>query len=62
MYQQKKHSAALHNSNAHLYRCEYGCYIIDGTPLILQDVQADAPISIDCIFRNQQSTCMSGKG
>lgn len=31
-----------------LYRCEDGGNIIDWAPLILEDVQADSSISIDC--------------
>lgn len=33
---------------SHLYRCEDCCHVINGAPLILEDVQADGAICIDC--------------
>ena len=38
----------LLNNCAHLDRGEYGRYIIYGTPLVLEDIQADASIIVDC--------------
>lgn len=35
------------SEKTHLYRSQYGCNIINGTPLVLQDIQANAPICID---------------
>lgn len=35
------------SEKTHLNRSQYGCNIINGTPLVLQDIQANAPICID---------------
>jgi hypothetical protein len=53
---------------AHLYRRKDGRHVIDGAPLVLQDVQADASISIDCnsetataTQQQDRQTCQAGE-
>ena len=36
------------NAGTHLYGGEDGRHIVDGAPLVLQNVQADAAVRVDC--------------